>query len=143
MNHVGSSVNLHIVVNGKILLLRRISQRWMHGKLQIPGGHVDEGESPMQAVLREAHEELGIKAGPADVTLASTVAVREGEAEYFALQFRLINPEKFTFRIMEPQKCSELIWADIHKLPDDTIDLFRIIIDQAQLNGQTYIEMGY
>lgn len=29
----------------------------------IPGGYVEEGESPLQACVREVHEELGIKPG--------------------------------------------------------------------------------
>jgi 8-oxo-dGTP pyrophosphatase MutT (NUDIX family) len=31
-----------------------------------PGGHVEDGEDPRQAVIREAHEELGIEADCAD-----------------------------------------------------------------------------
>lgn len=46
-----------IFSNGKILLLK-------HKKLGIwlyPGGHVDEGETPVQTAVREAKEETGYK----------------------------------------------------------------------------------
>lgn len=142
MNHVGSSVNLHIVVDGKILLMRRISQRWMDGKLQIPGGHVDEGESPLVAVLREANEELGLTITSKDVEHLATVVVREDGSEYFALQFRLLQPERFTFQIIETEKCSELIWAHTSSLPADIIPLFKTIIEQTG-SSQRYIELGY
>jgi 8-oxo-dGTP pyrophosphatase MutT (NUDIX family) len=33
----------------------------------LPGGRCDEGETPVQAALRELHEELGLKLGPDDV----------------------------------------------------------------------------
>jgi len=143
MNHVGSSVNLCIVKDNKILLLRRISQKWMDGKLQVPGGHTEPGESPLQAVLREAHEELGIAVGAADVRHFATLAVKDGDNEYFALQFELLVPENFTFRIMEPHKCSELVWSDLENLSDDTIDLFRHVVEHGLVGGQSYIEVGY
>lgn len=132
-----------IVKGDKILLLRRISQKWMDGKLQIPGGKTEPGESPLAAVSREAREELGIQISPDDVRHIATVAVRDGNNEYFALQFQLISPDKFEFRIMEPQKCSELVWAPIDSLPEDTIDLFRHTIARSLAGGQTYIEVGY
>jgi len=143
MNHVGSSINLCIVKDNKILLMRRISQRWMNGKLQIPGGHTEQGESPAQALIREAKEELGIEISPNDINLLATVAVKDSENEYFALEFQLNDPERFEFHIMEPNKCSELVWADINNLPDDTIDLFRRAIQQSLIEHQSYIEVGY
>lgn len=143
MNHVGSSVNLHIIMDGKILLMRRISQRWMGGKLQIPGGHVDQDESPLGAALREANEELGISIDSDDIRHISTAVVKDDQTEYFALQFQLIKPRNYTFRIAEREKCSELVWAELHQLPDDTIDLFKVVIEQTHIRKQTYIEIGY
>ncbi len=143
MNQVGSSVNLCIVKYGKILLMRRISERWMDGKLQIPGGHTEHGESPLKAVLREAHEELGITPSREEVKLIATVMVKDGDTEYFALQFQLLNPEKFECKIMETEKCSELVWADITNLPEDTIELFQGSITRSLIEGQSYIECGY
>lgn len=143
MNHVGSSVNLCIVKDGKILMMRRISKRWMDGKLQIPGGHTEQSESPLQAVLREANEELGITIGPDDVELIATVAVKDGDNEYFALEFQLLNPERFEFRIVETEKCSELVWADTNNLPEDTIELFEQVIRQSFIESKRYIEVGY
>ena len=46
-----------VIKNGKILLL-------FHNKLQkwiYPGGHVEENETPQEAVLRETKEETGYK----------------------------------------------------------------------------------
>jgi len=143
MNHVGSSVNLCVIKNNQILLLRRISQRWMDGRLQIPGGHTEPGESPLQAVLREAHEELGVDLRPADVRHLATVAVKDGDNEYFALQFQLNAPGDYAFRIMEPSKCSELVWADMDALPSDTIELFRDVVESGILRGESYVQVGY
>ena len=45
---------------GRILLARRTRGRDLAGLWEFPGGKVDPGEGPEQALIRELHEELGI-----------------------------------------------------------------------------------
>jgi 8-oxo-dGTP pyrophosphatase MutT (NUDIX family) len=52
---------------GLILTTRRDNLRTHAGQVAFPGGRIDPGETPVQAALREAHEELGLD--PADVTV--------------------------------------------------------------------------
>ncbi|WP_245479010.1 NUDIX hydrolase [Rubrivivax rivuli] len=48
-----------------VLLTRRaLTMRQHAGQWALPGGRVDEGESPEQAALRELHEELGLRLPP-------------------------------------------------------------------------------
>jgi 8-oxo-dGTP pyrophosphatase MutT (NUDIX family) len=45
----------------EVLLTRRsMVMRNHRGEVSFPGGRVDEGESPVEAALREAHEEVGL-----------------------------------------------------------------------------------
>jgi 8-oxo-dGTP pyrophosphatase MutT (NUDIX family) len=53
---------------GLILTVRREHLRTHAGQIAFPGGRVDDGEEPIAAALREAHEELGLD--PALVELA-------------------------------------------------------------------------
>jgi mutator protein MutT len=49
-----------------LLLTRRASGLRSHaGQWALPGGRMDEGETPEQAALRELHEEVGLQPGPA------------------------------------------------------------------------------
>ena len=48
------------IIDGKILLVKRKTEPEI-GKLSIPGGHVDIGESLESAVERELYEETGLR----------------------------------------------------------------------------------
>lgn len=50
--------------HGRILLARRSNGRDLAGAWEFPGGKLEPGESPEQALCRELHEELGITVVP-------------------------------------------------------------------------------
>jgi 8-oxo-dGTP pyrophosphatase MutT (NUDIX family) len=55
--------------NPGVLLTLRTSTLSSHaGQVAFPGGRIDPGESPEQAALREAHEEVGLEAGLVELT---------------------------------------------------------------------------
>lgn len=46
--------------SGRILLAERLPRQLSAGYWELPGGKVDEGETPVRAAAREAHEEVGV-----------------------------------------------------------------------------------
>lgn len=50
-----------LVQGGRVLLGHRSpARRWYPDVWDLPGGHVEKGETSLQALVRELHEELGI-----------------------------------------------------------------------------------
>ena len=54
----------YVVVAGRVLLLERAAGLRGAGFWAPPGGHLETGESPLEAVCRECAEELGLAPRP-------------------------------------------------------------------------------
>lgn len=143
MKHlVAPSVNICIIEGSKVLLSRRANTGWMDGKLCIPGGHVEAGETPLQAIVREIREELGVTVEPVQLEFLCVVARKGTGIEYVAYVFAL-RDSGIAFRNAEPDKCSELVWVDVNELPDDIIPDFEVILAQAVRDNKLYLETGF
>ena len=51
-------------MDGRVLLAQRPEGKSLAGLWEFPGGKVDPGEVPEEALIRELHEELGITVAP-------------------------------------------------------------------------------
>ena len=68
MADTSSGANVILVKDGKILLLLRSKKSsWKPDMYGPPGGHVDSGETPVQAAVRETYEESGLVVKAADL----------------------------------------------------------------------------
>lgn len=66
-----------------VLLIRKQKPDWQKGKLNGVGGKVEKGETPIQAMIREFHEEVGFKINrPWDLRL-SLVGHKDWEVHFF------------------------------------------------------------
>ncbi|MFC1436017.1 NUDIX domain-containing protein [Streptacidiphilus sp. N1-3] len=79
--------------DGHILLIER---GWPphQGKLALPGGHVDPGESSLAAAAREVFEETGVRIHPADLTLVGVYDAphRDPRGRYVTVAYRAVVP---------------------------------------------------
>ena len=143
MKHVvAPSVNVLVIQGNKVMLSRRANTGWMDGSLCIPGGHVEVGETPRQALVREIEEELGVRIKADDLEFLCVAARNVSPTEYVAYEF-VIRDKPYKFVNAEPEKCSELVWASLDQLPQDIIGDFEAIIKQGLIEGVKYLELGY
>ena len=54
-------VAVALISDGRVLLAQRPAGKAMAGLWEFPGGKVETGETPEDALVRELHEELGIE----------------------------------------------------------------------------------
>ena len=136
------AVYLLLMRDGKVLVARRCNTGYEDGNYQVPAGHVEEGELPRQALVREAKEEIGIDLKADDLELVHT--------SYLAKHDETDNRADFYFkatkwsgeiRNAEPEKCDELRWSDPDDLPPNTTPHVRRAIQDAQ-KGILYSELG-
>ena len=120
--------------NNEILLQRRCGTKLWPNYLALPAGHVDEGEDAYEAAIREAKEELGIDIKFEDLINPIVVTRRNKSLKsYFDVYFE-VRAYEGEITINEPDKCSELVWADINNLPEDMIQY-----EQTAINN--YLDM--
>jgi len=70
--------------NGRVFVARRGPGRHLSGKWEFPGGKVEPGETPEQALERELGEELGIACEVGEFLCSAVYAGREPGLELLA-----------------------------------------------------------
>ncbi len=125
----------------KVLMGRRKNTGYYDGWYGLPAGHVEAGELPMGGALRECKEEVGVDIKPEDIRCAHalyrTTSDETGDrSDYFFIVEKWEGEPK----IMEPQKCDDLQWFPIDKLPEKTIHHERLAIENIK-RGIIYSEI--
>ncbi|MFC5187614.1 NUDIX hydrolase [Actinomadura harenae] len=125
---------------GRVLLARRAGSGYADGQLAFPAGHVDLGETPIDCLVREIREELGIELDPASITPAGTM-FRLSQEPRVDLFFTIRAWDGMP-RICEPHKCAELVWVTPDELPGDALDFVgRALANRSA--GRPYDEFGW
>ncbi len=122
----------------QILLHRRKNTGYQDGKWDIAAsGHVDEGETAKMAVVRECAEELGIDVKIKDLSFVhlSHRVSNTGGRTYYDIYF-VVNKYHGIPKVIEPDKFSELRWFKIDDLPNEIIDIRKIVLDNYRNNIQ-------
>jgi 8-oxo-dGTP diphosphatase len=101
-----------IVRDGKILVCQRTRHQTMPLKWEFPGGKIEEGEQPRNALHRELEEELGI-----DATIGDEVArIRHDYKSGNSVELRFFAVREYRGEI-ENRIFKDLQWATPAELP--------------------------
>lgn len=132
---------LFIMQNNKILLLKRQNTGYEDGNYSLVAGHVEEGETFTEAVIREAYEEANIKLKSEDLKVIHVMHRKSSDSIRVDVFFTASRWEG-KIENKEPHKCSELTWFDLEKIPQNTILYIKEAIDKMQ-NKIFYSEFGW
>ena len=121
-NKAVPAVYILLEQDGKVLLGKRCNTGYQDGNYQVPAGHVEEGELPTEAIIREAKEEVNV-----DLTLNDLELVHIGyrpkhdpSGDRIDLFFKA---KKWTGEVknMERDKCEDLNWFSWDNLPENMV----------------------
>lgn len=132
--------HLILIKDDKILLARRFNTGWSDGFYSVVAGHLEGGETFLQAIVRESKEEAGIDLIQNDMKV---VHVMHRKASDERIDF-FIRSEcwKGDPKIMEADKCDDMRWFDLKELPENTVPYVRQAIEMIK-NNVYYSEHGW
>jgi len=132
------SAQLILQKGNSVLLIRRFNTGYADGHYCLPAGHVEENEEAKDAMIREAKEEVGIELTKDDIELVHVIHRKAVGITYIDLVFKAKTWSGET-RIMEPDKCDELLWADLDNLPNNVIPFTKKLLETQDM----YIPYGW
>lgn len=127
--------------DGKILLGKRKNTGYRDGDYSLcPAGHIEVGELPKEAMIREAKEEVGILLQKEDLELVHTSYRSKHDETGDRVDF-FFTAQNWEGEITnaEPNKCSKLIWSNPHRLPKNMPSHVKYMI-RYSLDGVIFSE---
>lgn len=111
---------LFLEKDGAYLIARRANTGYQDGFYQVPAGHIEMGELPSEAIIREAKEEVGIDIDPKDLRLFHvSYRPKHDNTDNRADFFFTASSWKGEIKNMEPHKCDDMKWVRIEEVPKD------------------------
>jgi len=115
------------IANGTVLLVRRSDTGDHAGEWSLPGGKIEEGETPEDAAVRECQEELGTCPEGAKDLFARR---NDGKVDYFTFIQRLDKP----FRPILNDEHDGFQWTPIGEWPKDLHPGAKVALDKLTMN---------
>lgn len=93
----------------------------------LPGGRLEQNESPRDAAIREAIEEVGLE--PSAFVSDCRKVDHLGTVHHFFL----CTQWEGVLRNREPEKCSQLQWFEVDRLPEGAIAIIADAIEALEI----------
>ncbi|KQP68541.1 DNA mismatch repair protein MutT [Microbacterium sp. Leaf288] len=133
---------------GAVLLQLRQNTGYMDGCWAAgAAGHVELGETAVDAAIREVREELGVALAAATLTPVTVMQRTDGTdnpIEQRVDWFFVCDEWEGEPEILEPRKCAELAWFDLDALPDRMPEYEREALGALRAGaGATLLSHGF
>lgn len=139
-------VFLVLIKDGHVLCLRRANTGIEDGFYVVPMGGLNEGETPLEAVVREGLEEVGAILDPNDLTFLHMMYRKHQQPDgyFFYQQDIYFGAQKFegTIENKEPHKADRVEFLHLDDLPENMAPCVRRALDCIQ-QGIAYSEFGH
>jgi 8-oxo-dGTP diphosphatase len=121
----------------KVLLSRRANTSWRNGEYSLPSGHLEDHEDASVCAIREVKEEVNVDIKNEDLKFAhccerSTPQEDGGPNRTYFDVFFVAKKWSGKIKNNEPDKCDDLLWADINKIPKNTVPMLKKIFKLIQ-----------
>ncbi len=135
-----ASSYLILIKDGKVLLSRRFQTGYMDGHYSLPAGHVDEGETIEDCLVREVKEEIGIVVKKKDIELVHVMHRKEADIR---LDFFYVT-QRYSGEVenMEPGKCDDLKWFKLDQLPGNVLPYIKQGVERG-MQKTLYSDIGF
>ncbi len=126
-----------------ILLSLRANTGYEDGKYSVVAGHVEAGESIIEAGIREAKEEVGVDIAPSHFNIVGSMHRKSDDEriDYFAI----VEQWAGELKNLEANKCGGLHWYPFNDLPLNIIPYIKFAIGKtfAGQDKMWYEEFGW
>ena len=133
-------VNVYLILKKDecVLLHLRNNTTYFPGYYGLVSGHVEEGESATDAIIREAFEECGIEIDPENLTSVCFLH-RKTDRTNIDIFFECTH-WRGEIENKEKENCTRLEFFPLTALPERTIDyIAQVLIEQSE----SFMEMGW
>lgn len=137
------AIHIFFCKGDEVLLSLRENTGYEDGKYSVVAGHVETGESIIDAGIREAKEEAGVDITPLNFRIVGSMHRKSDDEriDYFAV----VEKWSGELKNCEESKCGELHWHSIYDLPYNTIPYIKFAITKTFIEKKSlwYEEFGW
>lgn len=124
--------------HGRLLILKAHYKPYW----SLPGGLIDEDDTPREAAIREIQEEIGIELGADNLEFAALINRISDITDTYLFVFRTIDPidsnTKFT---LQSDEIAEYDWVSAQQVRDEKHGAYSMAVrNWASEQPETYIE---
>jgi len=132
-------VGAHLILrkNNEVLLARRYNTGFSDGSYNFPCGHMDPDEDVRDTLVRETFEEIGVKVNKSSLKMIGAThwrAKKHSVNFFFECDSWEGEPKN-----MEPNKCDNIDWFSLEKLPDNLVKQTRLVLNQLVKSNDNFL----